>query len=659
MNPVRISVVIVSYNVKFFLEQCLQSVRRASRGMSVEVFVVDNNSADGSCMMVRENFPDVILIENQENIGFSKANNQAMRKASGEFVLILNPDTVVEEETFQKILGFMDTHPDAGALGVKMIDGKGRFLPESKRSLPTPQVSFYKIFGLSALFPKSRRFGQYHLGYLSSEEIHSVDILPGAFMLVRKSVLDQTGLFDETYFMYGEDIDLSYRILQAGYRNYYFPETTIIHYKGESTRKGSFNYVLMFYQAMIIFANKHFTRSNARWYALVIRLSVYFRAAISLLRRIAARFYIPVMDALLAFVGFLIINPLWESYKFGEDGHHPPEFLRIFVPAYILIWLVAVYYSGGYDQPVKIKKIISGFLYGTGLILVLYSMLPEAYRFSRALILLGSAWTLAAILLERLVFHLLRFPAFVLDLGYRKKIVIVGREEETERVSNLITQTGQPVQIAGFISPDATPPSSGGYLGTLNQVREIIRINRIDEIIFCSKDLSTNEIIRHMLSLGSLQTEYKIAPDSTDSIIGSNSINTAGDLYVIPIHSIGEPQNRRLKRLFDFLLSLFMLILSPVLIWFFLPRPWTFLWNCLRVLTGSRSLIGYHPDGILPGYDLPLLKQGILTPPAAPGQEESHAGAWIDRNLRYARDFTLAREFIIFFKGFRNLGNRP
>jgi len=260
----KLSVVIVNYNVKYFLEQCLHSVRRASEGLQTEVFVVDNNSVDESVKMVRERFPEVTLIENKENTGFSKANNQAIKISAGEYVLLLNPDTVVESDTFSKILLFMDTHPDAGGLGVKMIDGKGNFLPESKRGLPTPSVAFYKIFGISRFFPKSKVFGKYHLGYLDKDQINPVEILNGAFMLLRKTVLDKIGLLDETFFMYGEDIDLSYRILKAGFQNYYFPETRIIHYKGESTKKGSINYVILFYNAMIIFCQEtfHFKKSK-------------------------------------------------------------------------------------------------------------------------------------------------------------------------------------------------------------------------------------------------------------------------------------------------------------------------------------------------------------------------------------------------------------
>ena len=202
---VKLSVIIVNYNVCYFLEQALLSVRRAVQklGQPVEVFVVDNNSADGSVAMVRARFPEVILIANHDNPGFSKANNQALRLATGEYQLLLNPDTVVEEDTFRACCDFMDAHPDGGGLGVKMLDGQGRFLPESKRGLPTPMVAFYKIFGLAALFPRSRTFGRYHLGFLDDDQAHEIEVLSGSFMLMRKTALDQVGLLDEDYFMYG------------------------------------------------------------------------------------------------------------------------------------------------------------------------------------------------------------------------------------------------------------------------------------------------------------------------------------------------------------------------------------------------------------------------------------------------------------------------
>jgi GT2 family glycosyltransferase len=211
--------------------------------------------------MVKDQFPLVKLIENECNTGFAKANNQALALAKGKYVLLLNPDTMVAEDTFENVCRFMDENPDAGGLGVKMVDGYGHFLPESKRGFPSPFVSFCKIFGLNGLFPKSRIFGRYHVRFLDENRQHQVDILAGAFMLMRRETLKKTGFLDEAFFMYGEDIDMSYRITLAGYKNYYLPER-IIHYKGESTQKGTLKYVKVFYESMLIFFKKYYRKSS-------------------------------------------------------------------------------------------------------------------------------------------------------------------------------------------------------------------------------------------------------------------------------------------------------------------------------------------------------------------------------------------------------------
>nr|MDQ3049131.1 glycosyltransferase family 2 protein [Bacteroidota bacterium] len=391
----KLSVIIVNYNVQHFLEQCLHSVRKASEKLSTEIFVVDNNSVDGSVAMVAAKFPEVQLIANKKNTGFSFANNQAIKIAKGEYILLLNPDTVVEEDTFEKVVTFMDAHPDAGGLGVKMLDGKGNFLPESKRGLPTPSVAFYKIFGLSALFPRSKTFGKYHLGFLDKDKSHEVEILSGAFMLMRKKVLDEVGLLDETFFMYGEDIDLSYRILLGGYKNYYFPETRIIHYKGESTKKSSVNYVFVFYKAMVIFARKHFSQNNAKLFSFLINIAIYLRAGFAIFIRFLKSIALPAFDFSLIMAGLLFIKEYYEkNIKFIEGGSYSFALISIAFPSYILIWMFTVYLSGGYDKPVRLFRILRGILVGTGIILIGYSLLPEAYRFSRALILFGMGWAM-------------------------------------------------------------------------------------------------------------------------------------------------------------------------------------------------------------------------------------------------------------------------
>jgi O-antigen biosynthesis protein len=648
----ELSVIIVNYNVKHFLEQCLHSVLKASKTISSEIFVVDNNSVDGSTQLVKEKFPQVHLIENKENIGFSKANNQAIRLAKGKYILLLNPDTVVEEDTFIKIIRFMNEHPNAGGLGVKMIDGKGNFLPESKRGLPTPWVAFSKMFGLSKLFPKSKKFGKYHLSYLDENETHEVEVLAGAFMLMRKETLNKVGLLDETFFMYGEDIDLSYRITQGGYKNFYFPETTIIHYKGESTKKGSLNYVKVFYKAMIIFAQKHFSGGKANAFSLLLNLAIWFRALLSIIKRIINRFFLPFLDAVLIYAGFLLLTPLWENVRY-EPGYYPPDFLQWVVPVYILFWLTAIFFSGGYKKPVNLLHVARGILWGTIAILLAYSLVDEEYRFSRALILLGSVWAIILLIFYRLVFHKMKWKAFGLDIKRSKKIAIAGHPAEASRVRDILQQTRIKSEFAGFISIDETDRGEQ-YIGSLNQLNEIVRINRIDEIIFCAENISSAEIIRAMLELTSLDIDFKIAPPESISIIGSNSIHTAGDLYVVHINAISKPANRRKKQLFDFLTALVILTFSPVLVWLF-SKKGMFLKNSGQVLIGKKSWVSYV-EPAENRNELPAIKPGILSPADMFDNATSDTAKNNRLNVLYARNYSVLTDAEILLKGWKNLG---
>ncbi len=270
-----LSVIIVSYNAVDFLKLCLHSVFAASQSIQTEVFVVDNNSSDFSAKIIASDFPQCNLIANKNNPGFSVANNQAIKQAKGRYILILNPDTIVAEDTFLKLIAFMDSNKNIGSSGIKMIDGSGSFLPESKRGIPTPWTAFCKMSGLSAFLKKSKLFNEYHKGYIPQNQTHETEILAGAFMFIRKEALDKAGLFDESFFMYGEDIDLSYRIIQTGYLNYYFADSTIIHFKGESTNKDKV-YRDRFYKAMIQFANKHFSRSYGIIFNILISVGIYF-----------------------------------------------------------------------------------------------------------------------------------------------------------------------------------------------------------------------------------------------------------------------------------------------------------------------------------------------------------------------------------------------
>ena len=271
----QLSVIILNYNVRYFLEQCVLSVQKALTAIDGEIIVVDNFSQDGSCEMMRARFPNVRLIENKANFGFPKGNNMGVSEASGEYICILNPDTVVAEDTFEKVLAFARSKPDLGIVGCKLIDGTGNFLPESKRGVPTPWVAVTKIFGLYKIFPKNKRFNTYYAQHLSENETGKVAILVGAFMVMKKELYLEVGGFDENCFMYSDDIDLSYMVLKTGKSNYYFHETSVIHYKGESTvRDGT--YMKRFREAMQFFYKKHFR--SAVFFDVFMRLGAFFFA---------------------------------------------------------------------------------------------------------------------------------------------------------------------------------------------------------------------------------------------------------------------------------------------------------------------------------------------------------------------------------------------
>ncbi len=647
-----LSVVIVNYNVKYFLEQCLKSVFSAAEGLNMEVFVVDNNSVDGSQQMVKEKFPLVNLIDNKENLGFSKANNQAMAIAKGRYILLLNPDTVVENDTFSKVVAFMDEHPDAGGLGVKMLDGKGHFLPESKRGLPTPSVAFYKIFGLSALFPKSKIFGKYHLGFLDKEKVHEVEVLSGAFMLLRKETLKKTGFLDEDFFMYGEDIDMSYRIIKAGYKNYYFPNTRIIHYKGESTKKSSINYVFVFYNAMIIFAKKHFSKNNATLFSFFINLAIYFRASLAIFNRFVKRVFWPVFDFALIYTGYFFIKNYWEhQYMMADYQYYPPYFMQIIVPAYILVWIFSAWLSGGYDKPVKLFRIIRGIGLGTVIILVIYALLPISLRFSRALILMGGLWALISMISTRSLFHIFKFKNLGVGSDKNKRILIAGKNDEPSRIATLIRAHSNPAFI-GLVNYNSNTKSEV-YIGDFARLKEIVEVYKIDEIIFCGGEIPSQEIIDKMSELAHLQISFKIAPPESLYIIGSNSIDTFEDMFMVNINAINKPSNERIKKLFDLIVSIGLIVSLPIVV-FIVKKPIGLFKNIFSVVFGRKTWIGYHdlPDN----KRLPKLKKSVLNPADAFKGKEFDLKTLSNLNNLYAREYKPENDLSILIKGFRSLG---
>ena len=645
----KLSIVIVNYNVEHFLEQCLISVKKATEQLEAEVFVVDNNSVDGSVTMIKNKFDTVKLIANKENVGFSSANNQAIKLAKGEYILLLNPDTVVEEDTFLKCISFMDNQADSGGLGVKMIDGQGKFLPESKRGLPTPSVAFYKIFGLSNLFPKSKIMGKYHLGFLPKDKNHSIEILSGAFMLLRKKALDKVGLLDESFFMYGEDIDLSYRLILGGYKNYYFSETSIIHYKGESTKKTSINYVFVFYNAMIIFAKKHFSKKNAKLFSFFINIAIYIRAFIAITNQFFKKISLTLFDIFGTGISIYFIAKYYQIYT---GITFPLNIFSIALITYTFIWVLSNIILGANDKPYRLFSLLKSSTIGTIIILSGYALLPKEIQFSRSIILLSSFGFLAISFFNRMAFHLMGWGQIKTTLKEKKSFAIVGSHKEGLRIKNLLEQIAQ-IEALYFVNPsEKDAKDENSFDIQLNQLNDLVRIKKIHEVVFCAKDISAQSTIEIMSTFSTLhKVDFKISQPNTLFLIGSNSIHSSGDLYMVDMNTINKIKNIRSKRIFDLSSAILLLIVYPIL-FLFLKHPLSALRNIFSVLFGMSTWVGYYKNNS--SKKLPKLKNNILS--VSDGIQPITDDIAAKLNVVYAKDYSIIADIRILIRNLKIIG---
>lgn len=649
MLRLELSVIIVNYNVKHFLEQCLCSVQRALRQTSGEILVIDNCSGDNSLTYLQPLFPEVQFIANKENIGFARACNQGLKMSKGRFILFLNPDTIVPEDSFETAIRFMDQHPEAGALGSKMLDGSGTFLKESKRAFPSPLTSLYKLFGLSKLFPHSAHFSRYHLGHLDEHQNNEVDVLAGAYMFIRKSVLDEVGGFDERFFMYGEDVDLSYRIQKSGRKNYYFAGSPIIHFKGESTRKGSMNYVRMFYSAMSLFVRKHYGGSRAGFFNSLIHLAIWFRAGLSTLGQFIRRMGLPLIDAGLILLSFWIIKEIWSQYV-RPDIQYENRLLWMAIPGFALLYLITAYYAGLYDKWYRRSELVRSTAVATIILLAAYSLLPEQFRFSRAIVLFGA---LLAFLLISLLRYLLIRTRVISSEKLKEEhttFVVAGTAEEYKEVMQLLEEAGFRQQVLGRVAVEETDNTAIGHISQLAMLAGSLPFR---EVIFCQGTLSFKDIIdiiRHLPP----DLSARIHAAGSHSVVGSDSKDSSGEAVSVENgFPLADPYNRRLKRGTDVLVAISGLIGSPVLL-FLVKKPFGFFKNIFTVLAARRTWIGYA--GTADG--LPLIRKGILGCNGIPPQQSAsltpeslhRADYW------YARDFTPAADLKLILRFYRNLG---
>ena len=617
--------------------------------MTAEVIIIDNNSSDNSIEYLTNRFPSFRFIGNNENKGFAKACNQGVQLCSGKYVLFLNPDTILPEDCFKKCISFFEAQQHAGAIGIKMIDGSGKFLKESKRAFPSPITSLFKLFGFSKLFPRSKTFSKYHLGHLSENENHEVDVLAGAFMMMKKEVLDKVGGFDETFFMYGEDVDLSYRIQKAGFKNYYVAETSIIHFKGESTRKASMNYVKMFYNAMSIFVKKHYGGSRAGFFIFLIHIAIWLRAAFTAASNFIRRIGLPLIDAGLILLSFWLMKNFWSQYVKTQILYEN-KLLWIAFPAFTVFYLIAAYYAGLYDRWYKRSELIRSTLFATVVLLAGYALLPEQYRFSRAIVLFGAM--LAFIILSLLRWLLIKTN--VLNSGKEKEdnlnTVIAGSKEEFDAISIVSMDAGIQHRILGRLAIFENDISAIGYWKKLNQIAASVPFK---EVVFCQGTISFKEIINQTQQLPS-SLIAKIHSKGSTSIVGSDSKDSSGEAVSKENgYKLADPYNRRLKRLIDVSIAFFSLLTFPFHL-FFVKKPLRFFSNCFEILVARKTWIGYA----LVEKNLPSLYTGIIAcngvPLSSPQQLPKESLQMMD--YWYARDYQPAADLKLLWRLYRRLG---
>lgn len=624
MDKIKISVIIVNYNVRDFLEQALLSVGRALQGIPSQVIVVDNASVDGSVQMLKERFPKVELLENTKNTGFSAANNQGLDRARGEFIVLLNPDTVVQEDTFSTLLSFFEKNPRASAATCKILNPDGTFSVDCRHSIPGPATAFWKMIGLARLFPKSRVFGKYNLTYLDENETYKVEAISGSFMMMRAETVRRVGRLDEDFFMYCEDIDYCQRINQAGGEIYYVPDSQIIHYKGESTKKNNLDYVITFNRSLYKFYKKHYRQKYIFPFKWLILLGTILRGTFVYLKNKLSIYYPLILDVL--FLNLAMFLSFWLRYSMKQAFSFDDFFGRYIVINIITsigFILSSLFFNSGTRKKYKASGIIKANM-STFVFVAALTFFFNQFAFSRFVVLISAVASPLFMGFWRFLFKKLSRKSapgrFLL-----RPALIVGFDAETEHLlGRLKSQAASGLELIGLVALDKQDVGktlvSYPVVTSLAQLPEYLRLNDIELVIFTTHNLSYASILTAMSHNRNPRVEFKIVPGHLEFIVGKSTIERLDALPLLDIsYAYGKPFNRFIKRSFDFTLSaLLLLLLSPLLLLGFpwlikkgrkvkigIPgnkearildypgnRFWGFVLNLLNILSGRLSFVG-------------------------------------------------------------------
>lgn len=566
----HISVIIVNYKVKEYIANLLSSLNRAKQHFTLQIFVVDNNSGDDSIPYLRTRFPEVHYIQNTENVGFARANNQAINLAEGEFTLIINPDTLVSEDTLTTLVQHMHANPECGAAGCKILNPDGTFAPESRRSVPTIGSAASKVFGLNTLFPNNRIFGKYYMSWLSEDAASQVPVLSGSFMFWRTHILRQLGGFDERFFMYGEDIDLCYRIQDTGFHIDYVPQTSIIHYKGESTKKGDLRYIRIFNKALYQFFEKHYSSRYSLFFRFFIFISIWIRTTLGFLAENFKRVRFVIADLLLLnlsiIIGFVI--------RYGLKGEMVmiPESLKF-------LWingLASVLYllSGSILGMFRHKAdSISTTLKALALTyaeVVFITFFVRDLAYSRLGLIIGFVFGVMFFVSYKL-FRINKTGARQHTRGKLKnsRVLVVGNANISDKIAGKIhSRPDWNYEVIGIVSIENEPPDAHNYIGSLSQLRDLIHAYQIEYVFFALQSISYKQMLKELSSLQNEQVIFKLIPDSMDFILGKSNVEYMESIPLVDVDfAYSRPANKLLKRSMDLSISLPAFFILFVLTW--------------------------------------------------------------------------------------------
>ncbi len=595
-----LSIIIVNYNVKEFLQNLLHSIDKAAQNISHEIIVIDNASDDGSVEFLQKKFPSLKVIANKENLGFGKANNIGMNIAEGKYFLLLNPDTLLSENTLQEMMSFMERTPGAGMAGCKILNPDGTLQLACRRSFPGPWTSFCKVTGLSSFFPNSRIFARYNLTYLDENKTYEVDAISGSFMMMRKDVYKKAGGFDENFFMYGEDLDLCYRIQKAGYKVYYVHSTQIIHYKGESTKRSSIDDTKLFYDAMHLFVKKHF--STSLLVEIILQTAIIFRKFFTFTGKRKLIFISVIIDAIFFNLSLFTAEKIYSHYSLWKGFPLSTVYIIFSVPLALQIFISSA--SGAYRKETLsvLRTTLSVFIGFFFLSSVTYFFKEFAY--SRAVLLITYLLIFFTFTAWRIIVKL--FFKIGIEGGSpdKRRTLIVGTNDSTiriaEKLQNRNSEFHNVLGLIGFSKKDiGNKIKEFEVLGTPENILRVVRNNNINEVIFSSNEISYNQMMAIVSVCQNENIEFKLIGKNLDFIVGKTSVSMLDDIPVFEIrYNISKPLFKFIKNLFDYSLAVLVLFLIYPFIYLIhrvgkKQSPFVnFILKTPEILTGKASFVG-------------------------------------------------------------------